>query len=137
MRVTRTVYDTLKQLDICLATPTHRGTAGGCRRFNNVIPMRVTTARNYTTRPSAQTIVNKNNQICLSSRISEPPGQTENVDIQCINVRSVKNKATYVADLVSSHDIDILALTETWLGSVVDNHVMGQLVPEGYKFHTA
>ena len=45
--------------------------------------------------------------ICLASRISEPPARSVNVDIQCINVRSVKNKATYVADLVSPHDIDI------------------------------
>ena len=30
----------------------------------------------------------------------------------------------------------ILALTETWLGSVVDNHVIVQLVPDGYMFHT-
>ena len=42
----------------------------------------------------------------------------------------------YVADLVSPHDIDILALTKTWLGSVVDNHVTAQLVPDGCKFHT-
>ena len=49
----------------------------------------------------------------------------------------MKNKVTYVADLVSSHDIvDILALTETCLSSVVDNHVIAQLVPDGYKFHT-
>ena len=46
------------------------------------------------------------------------------MDIEFIYVRSVKNQATYVVDLVSSHDIDILALTETWLGSVVDNHVI-------------
>ena len=131
MRVRKTVYNNLKQLDICLATPTHRGTAAGCRRFNNAIPVRVTTTRNYIIRPSAQTVANKNNLICLSSRISEPPARTVNVDIRCINVRSVKNKATYVADL------DILALTETWLGSVVDNHVIAQLVPDGYKFHTA
>ena len=136
MRVRKTVYDTLKQLDICLAQPTNRGTAGGCRRFNNAIPVRVTIASNYIIRPSAQTIVNKNNMICLSSRISKPPAWTVNVDIQCINVRSVKNEATSVADLVSSHDIDILALTETWLGSVVDNQVIAQLVPDGYKFHT-
>ena len=80
------------------------------------------------------------------------------MDIQCINVRSVKIKATSVADL----DIDILALTETWLCSIVDNaagsrrlqvahrvttcsearwwsgcHLQVRLVPDGYKFHTA
>ena len=86
MRVRKTVYNTVKQLDICLATPTHRGTAGGCRRFNNAIPVRVTTARNYVIQPSAQTVANKNNLICLSSRISEPPARTVNEDIQCINL---------------------------------------------------
>ena len=63
MRVRNTVYYTLKQLDINLATPTHRGTAGGCRRFNNAIPVRVATAINYIIRTSAQYIVNKNNLI--------------------------------------------------------------------------
>ena len=72
MRVRKTVYDILKELDIYLATPTHRGTAGGCRRFNNAIPVRVTTARNDIIRPSAQTIVNKSNLICFPSRIGEP-----------------------------------------------------------------
>ena len=49
-----------------------------------------------------------------------------------VSICSVKNKATYVADF----DIDILGLTETWLGSIMDNHVIAQLVPDGYKFHT-
>ena len=89
--------------------------------------MRVTTARNYIIRPIAQTIVNKNILICLSSRITEPPARSVNVDIQCINVLSVKN---------SSHDIDILALTETWLGSVVDNRVIALLVSDVRKFYT-
>ena len=88
--------------------PTRRGAAGGCRRFNNTIPVRVITARNYIIRPSARIIVNKNNLICLPSRISAPLARGENVDIQCINVRSVKNKATSVADLVSSQVIDII-----------------------------
>ena len=29
-----------------------------------------------------------------------------------------------------------ISLTEIWLGSVVDNHAIAQLVPDGYKFHT-
>ena len=46
------------------------------------------------------------------------------LDVQCLNVRSVKNKALSVADMVISRDIDILALTETWLGSAIDDHVI-------------
>ena len=43
------VYGSLKQLDICYATPTHRGTTGDqCRlRTPEPIPSIVTTTRNY------------------------------------------------------------------------------------------
>ena len=55
--------------------------------------------------------------------------------MQCLNVRTVKNKALSVADMVISRDNDILALTETWLGSAIDDHVIHELVPRGYEFH--
>ena len=58
------------------------------------------------------------------------------LNVHCINVRSVKNKAISVSDLVISRDIDILALTETWLGSAIDGHVISTLVPCGYEFHS-
>ena len=35
-----------------------------------------------------------------------------------------------------SLDIDILGLTETWLGSTIDGHVISILVPSGYEFHS-
>ena len=57
------------------------------------------------------------------------------LDVQCLNVRSVKNKALSVTDMVISRDIYILALTETWLGSAIDDHVIHELVPRGYEFH--
>ena len=58
------------------------------------------------------------------------------LDVQCLNVRSIKNKALSVADMVISQDIDILPLTETWLGSSIDDHVIHELVPTGYELHT-
>ena len=59
------------------------------------------------------------------------------LDVHCLNVRSVKHKALSVADMVISRDIDILALTETWLGSAIDDHVIHELVPRGYEFPAA
>ena len=56
--------------------------------------------------------------------------------MRCINVRSVKNKAISVSDLVISWDIDMLALTDAWLGSAIDGHVISTLVPRGYEFHS-
>ena len=52
--------------------------------------------------------------------------------ICCLNARSVKNKALSVADFVISRDIDVLALSETWLGTDTDNQVINELVPSGY-----
>ena len=46
------------------------------------------------------------------------------LNVHCINVRSVKNKAMLVSDLVILRDIDILALTEPWLGSAIDDHML-------------
>lgn len=49
-----------------------------------------------------------------------------------LNCRSVKNKALSISDFITSKDIDILALTETWLGTNIDNQVLAELIPPGY-----
>jgi len=49
-----------------------------------------------------------------------------------LNCPSVKNKALSIADLVTSRNIDILAFTETWLGTSIDAQVMFELVHAGY-----
>ena len=47
----------------------------------------------------------------------------------------MKNKALSIADLVTSRDIDILAMTETWLGTSADAQVISELVPpKGYIY---
>ena len=146
MRVSREVYCNLKQLDICYATPTHRGTTGGqCRlRTPEPIPSIVTTTRNSVVK---QTGVDNANLITLTFTESRNGSTTTKqtnkgnlltlvnvakLNVHCINVRSVKNKAISVSDLVISRDIDILALTETWLGSAIDAYVINTLVPCGY-----
>ena len=52
-----------------------------------------------------------------------------------MNMRSVKNMALSVADMVIPRYIDILALTETWLGRAIDDHVIHELAPRGYELH--
>ena len=58
------------------------------------------------------------------------------LNVHCINIRSVKNQAISVSDLVISRDIDILSVTETWLGSAIDGHVIITLIPSGYEVHS-
>lgn len=52
--------------------------------------------------------------------------------IGCLNARSVKNKTLSLADYILSEDFDIFAITETWLGSSVDQQCISELVPNGY-----
>jgi len=40
-----------------------------------------------------------------------------------------------VADYVVSQGIDVLALTETWLGTDTDQLIINELVPGGYEFN--
>ena len=52
-----------------------------------------------------------------------------------LNARSAKNKALSVADFVISLDIDVLALSETWLGTDTNHQIINELVPSGYTTH--
>ena len=57
--------------------------------------------------------------LLLAGDVSLNPGPstciTDRVRLATLNARSIKNKATSLADMVSSRKIDILAITETWL----------------------
>ena len=48
-----------------------------------------------------------------------------------LNIRSLKNKTTSLFDFIVSQNIDVLALTETWL-CCGDNAVLNDLLPPGY-----
>ena len=47
----------------------------------------------------------------------------------------MKNKALSICDHIISNNIDIMALSQTWLGTDVDNIVLGDLIPDGYYFY--
>lgn len=49
------------------------------------------------------------------------------------NFHSIRNKAISVSDFAASNNIDILALTETWLNET-ETTVIANLVPVGYTF---
>ena len=51
-----------------------------------------------------------------------------------LNARSINNKALVIKDYVVENDIDILAVTETWLKPSDDDHTIEELCPNGYIF---
>ena len=54
----------------------------------------------------------------------------------CLNARSVNNKTLAISDFILSKNIDICAITETWLADQTSSAVLNELIPKGYKlFH--
>ena len=54
----------------------------------------------------------------------------------CLNAESVNNKTLAIPDFILSKNIDISAITETWLADHTSPAVLSELIPKGYKlFH--
>ena len=103
------LWKTLKSLGISSKRPTHRGVKGGCR---------VLKRSGINQAPLFQSVRNVEDQL----------GVSHLSDFALWNARSIKNKSHMISDLVVSHRIDILALTETWLtGDARDNRSLADL----------
>ena len=50
-----------------------------------------------------------------------------------LNCRSVANKRLSIADFIITRDVDITALTETWLSHDNDKQILHDLLPLGYS----
>ena len=104
------------------------------------LPMEISTIcvnRNRSKTSTNRVTVNRNNLIsvkCESSRIVK--GES-NIKVCSLNPRSVKNKTLSLCDYIITNDFDIVALTETWLGSSVDKACISELLPNGYKIKHA
>ena len=151
-RVPISVYNDLKQLDICYVTPTHRGTTGGLRRQHwqpktvesNSVTLGVPNLQRRIptiigNRPSAQPAKRVGTSPPLhliSVKLSSNPRTylSKQVSLCLMNTRSIRNKTTEILDHVQEHDIDIVAMTETWLSNKdADLPVIKALTPPGYS----
>ncbi len=56
------------------------------------------------------------------------------VSLCLMNARSIRNKAQYIRDYVLDNRLDIVGITETWLGRDDDTLKIADLVPGGYHF---
>ena len=111
---------TIERLHLC-RPPTRRGTKAGIRRSRPITRMARRRCHQVSS-VSKQTGVNNSNLIQLTSRgtgnlsfiaRSSPDLRAK---FALINVRSIRNKALLVRDYIDKHKLDVVALTETWLG---------------------
>lgn len=109
----------------------------GCRAGRNIrrhIRTIVTSRDNNVVDSTCISGVNKRNLSRIKCDYVEHPSATRSLTICCLNPRSIKNKTLSLSDFIVTNDYDIVALTETWLGTSVDKKCIGDLVPSGYKF---
>ena len=53
-----------------------------------------------------------------------------------MNARSICNKSRLINDFIADHNIDLFALSETWLrGDDSDLYYIRDICPDGYVFH--
>ena len=64
------------------------------------------------------------------------PSKSRPVFLSLLNARSVKNKSFLIKDFAVDNNIDILAITETWLQADVSNQIaVNSICPTGFGFH--
>ena len=76
--------------------------------------------------------------LLLSGDVSLNPGPNIscNMRFATTNLRSVRQKSAALSDLISSKQIDILAMTETWLSSCDTAACLADISPPGFSlFH--
>ncbi|KAK6169405.1 hypothetical protein SNE40_020468 [Patella caerulea] len=69
-------------------------------------------------------------QILTSNNISPINEKTR---VCLLNCRSVNNKTTVLNDFICDENLDICALTETWLNSKSSGVTLSALIPNGYS----
>ena len=106
-RVPANVYTKLQSFDICSVSPTRRGSRGGKRNLS------------------------------LSSISSDGLDKitSSNLKLGLCNTRSIMNKWDSTVDYMLQNQLDIFAITETWISSQnIHDHQLRDL-PTGYSFH--
>ena len=74
--------------------------------------------------------------LILSCDISLNPGPlVRNFKACLLNARSLCNKASVFGDFVSSNDLDMVGVTETWLRPLDTQDLIDEITPVGFQLH--
>ena len=81
-----------------------------------------------------------NNYSLISIKCHPSPAtfnRAKSLKFAVLNTRSIRNKSLIVKDFIVDRDVDILALTETWLNSSdLDSQIIRDICPTGYELHS-
>ena len=118
-----------------MSVPTRRGKRGGQRK-QRAINTHITPRSDETTRNKPCAIQRYTNLVHVDLH-NEATTPKTNISVAVINARSVRNKTTTITECITDHNIDILAITETWLKKNSDKPIIAAMTPSGYSFVNA
>ena len=108
----------------------------GCRHYRVSLNIQnvTSTLQSCESRPLG---VNVSNLICIRPDSSLSKLSTVvPLDFCLLNSRSICNKSRLINDFIADHNIDLFALSETWLrGDDSDLYYIRDICPDGYAFH--
>lgn len=67
--------------------------------------------------------------------VNEKKTYSTPINFCLLNTRSTNTNELFISDYISEIDIDILAMTETWLGEQGNEFSIGKICPTGYHFY--
>ena len=118
-RVSRQTWNSIKSLGLETAKSIKRGKRGGKRKLDFLT--------------SNAPDISKNN-IQIKRTESNKNNSKYDLKVSYMNARSVVNKSESIAEYLIEDNIDVCAITETWLKSGSDDKIaVGNLTPTGYE----
>ena len=127
-------WNTIRELGIAVRRPTKRGCRGGRQhqhQHQHVISTVIGHRPTVRVRSSQQ---HHDNLIQVTLTANPRICPTTTASLCILNARSVRNKTTDMLDHIHEHDLDIVAITETWLTNKdSDLPVTRALTPPGYN----
>ena len=138
--VSRYVFLTLKDYGILKTRRTRAGKRVGAKKYG--IPT-LCNFHYYSLGSASPTQVNysipsgdRPNLIRIQTTTAESSKRQSFLDFCPLNARSIRKKALLIKDYVVEHNLDLLAITETWLDpGDKDIYYVRGICPTGYDFH--
>ena len=71
--------------------------------------------------------------LLLAGDINPNPGPPKCLNVTYTNIRSINNKYPAIAKFISDNDIDLFAMSETWIRPDTTSANLSEITPPGYQ----